>query len=268
MSAELAVAIVVALIAALASITGAVIAARNQRALQRVESSQQKQTRLQDEQARLEAVADRYKEPLAIAAWELQSRLWNIALGSFSSKYLHAGNTKDQQGYAVRSTLWLLGQYFCWVEILHREVQFLRLKSDSETVSVQRQLNAIRTTFASDNYDDSLRVFRAWQRAIGEKMITIGQDAAGEQRTGCLGYATFCESLDKPHFNCWFQPLAENIEALASNKVRSKRLVRLQHQLLDLLRQIDEPPVRFPGEWFKIDERQYVEGVDRAVTRA
>src|SRR5579859_6811887 len=71
------------------------------------------QARLQDElqqrrdQAsraeRLEDVVSRYRDPLLSAAFELQSRIYNLVLRAFAG-YLHSGD-EGEKSYAVNSTL-------------------------------------------------------------------------------------------------------------------------------------------------------------------
>ena len=65
-----------------------------------------------------------------VAAYELQGRLYNVLKFNFLPKYYLAGD-EAQKDYALQNTLYVVGQYFGWSEILRREIQFLRF-SDSE----------------------------------------------------------------------------------------------------------------------------------------
>jgi hypothetical protein len=70
-------------------------------------------------------VVARYSRPLMQAAYELQSRIYNIdRLRFFTPNSL---SDAYRRSYAETSTLWLISQYLGWVEILRREVQFLDL---------------------------------------------------------------------------------------------------------------------------------------------
>src|SRR4051812_1080099 len=67
----------------------------------------------------------RYRDPLLSAAYDLQSRFYNIARRDFLGVYYQRGDLDALS--AENTTLWIVGQYFGWVEILRREVQFLDL---------------------------------------------------------------------------------------------------------------------------------------------
>jgi hypothetical protein len=61
----------------------------------------------------------RYSEPLARAAFDLQSRLYNICRKWFMTG---SGTPEEHRRF---STLWLFGQFLGWVEIVRREVQVI-----------------------------------------------------------------------------------------------------------------------------------------------
>jgi hypothetical protein len=75
-----------------------------------------------DRDLRAEQVLTRYREPLAAAAFDLQSRLYNILRLDFFEKF---GNDIERSEDAVETTLLRLAQYFGWTEILRRDIQFL-----------------------------------------------------------------------------------------------------------------------------------------------
>jgi hypothetical protein len=84
-----------------------------------------------DRRRQAEEIVGRYSRPLMQAAYELQSRIYNIARLRFFAR----GSLLDayRRSYAETSTLWLIGQYLGWVEILRREVQFLDLGDLAKT---------------------------------------------------------------------------------------------------------------------------------------
>lgn len=243
--------IVVALIALVAAIWSAVVGVRGQARLRRLERSL-------DEDQRLRQVVERYQEPLVRAAFELQSRLWNIARAGFLTRY-HVKGERGEQGietkYAVDSTIWLVAQYFCWVELLRREAQFLRLQRDDQTVRLQELLDNIAHTFGTDALDQPLRVFRSEQRAIGELMVIQGWDSGGAGRTDSLGYAGFCSRLDDPTFERWFASLRADVSLLADQGGRSVRLIAVQRLFIDFIDLVDDPPIRFTRDRGKIQDR-------------
>jgi hypothetical protein len=92
-------------------------------------------------------------------------------------------------------------------------------------------------------------MFRGQQRAVGELMMDPGQapEAAAGQ---CIGYAAFTTRLQQEaNFARWFEPLEGDIRRLAASPTPDhRRLVALQHALLDLIDFLDDPPARFPQE--------------------
>jgi hypothetical protein len=95
-------------------------------------------------------------------------------------------------------------------------------------------------------------MFRGQQRAVGELMMQpapAGEAAAVGQ---CIGYAAFSARLDRdPAFAHWFASLEQDIRRLAADPDPDpdhRRLVALQHALLDLIDFLDDPPTRFPAE--------------------
>jgi len=118
----------------------------------------------------------RYSPPLLQAAFDLQSRLYNIGRLRFLQTYL-SGEDEGQRADAENSTLWLLAQYLGWVEILRREAQFLDFGKRTKNRELQGALEKIASQLASDKYGP-LAVFRPTQRAIGELMIVPPADPA------------------------------------------------------------------------------------------
>jgi hypothetical protein len=64
----------------------------------------------------------RYSAALLRAAHELQSRLYNLLAKDFRS---YLDGEMEHRRYAELSTLWLVGQFFCWLEIMRREAHYL-----------------------------------------------------------------------------------------------------------------------------------------------
>ena len=149
----------------------------------------QQRTSAKQVQREAEAVLARYREPLAGAAYELQGRLYNILKLNFLPRYLVNGD-ESQQTYAVENTLYVVGQYFGWSEILRQEIQFLAFSDSARTREVNERQRRIVPLFQTD--DPKLgRPFLIWrgeQHAIGEGMLDYDH---GPVR--CIGYATFLE---------------------------------------------------------------------------
>ncbi|SOD90932.1 hypothetical protein [Streptomyces sp. Ag109_G2-15] len=174
-------------------------------------------------------VMSRFRDPLLWAAFDLQSRLFNITSQGFLRVYFVQPH---DQRYAVRSTLHVLAEYLAWVEILRRRIYFFDLGNQR----IGKVLN-------DDGYADrNFQLSRSNQRAIGELVIKDGKDAEC-----CMGYAEFCSYLESDsEFASWFAPLSDSITELASLQGRHPRLVDLQVALMDLIDFLDPQQERFP----------------------
>ncbi|MFE2038181.1 hypothetical protein ACFXBB_34085 [Streptomyces scopuliridis] len=159
-------------------------------------------------------VMSRVREPLLWAAYDLQSRISNIARSRFGFLTLYyKDGTPQEREYARRNTTYVIAEYFCWVEILRRRVQFLDLGNREDNRTVVDLLHEISNRFSSDrNQGAGFRLFRGEQRTLGDLMIS--QD--GDEQ-GCIRYAEFCRRLDTDEeFGAWFASLNEAIQKLGN----------------------------------------------------
>jgi hypothetical protein len=200
----------------------------------------------------------RYGDALLWAAFDLQSRLYNILYGYEVSRrpgrkgvlqaFLVEG-TERQAEYLKRSTAFVFAEYLGWVEIFRRDLQFLDLGDSETNRQIMFLLHQVSGTLNAANTSDSecFRIFRADQRALGELMI-VTDSKPGERR--CLGYAAFCSMLAAGGtFGEWGQELLDHVELAAREPdMARERLTRLQHQLIDLIDLLDPRGQRFPSE--------------------
>lgn len=201
------------------------------------------QVHAQEVAARHEAedVLARYQAPLASAAYELQGRLYNIVALGFLGKYFANGD-EAQRTYAVENTLYVVAQYLGWTEILRREIQFLSFADTVRTRAVAERQQHVVELFQSDDPDlgRPFLIWRGEQRAIGERMIERDGD-----RLHCLGYAAFLDR-DEAAFGRWLGRLERDIAEIATT--RNARLAKLQHGLVDLIRELDPERVRYADD--------------------
>jgi hypothetical protein len=170
-----------------------------------------------DRRREAQATIRRYRDPLLHAAFELQSRIWNIVDGGFLARYGGPG------GYGERSTLWVFAQYLGWAERLRRDVQFLDAGSAAKSRALGERLEAIRL---------------AEQRAIGELAL---------REEDVVGYASFSRLLEEDaDFAAWFDKLRSDLEATRhEERPELYRLRLLQRRLVDLIDLLDPDRVRF-----------------------
>jgi hypothetical protein len=195
-------------------------------------------------QARHDArrVLDNYREPLLAASYELQSRLYNILQLKFVESYI-SNDTLGKRSPAIESTLYVFAQYFGWREIIRQEVQYLRFSKDRQTREIDHLLQTIGEAFLSDKYGPQFMLWRAEQRGLGERMIV-----SADSKMTCLGYASFIEN--RSTMEKWLGPLERDLQNIQDGG--RKRLIELQHELLDLVRRLDDKQKRYPSELKKV----------------
>lgn len=188
---------------------------------------------------------NQYGASFAWAAFDLQSRLFNVLDGRYLDVFLTQGTEEDAE-LARRSTIFVVAEYLGWVEILRRDVQFLDLGRSGFNRRVMTQLSEIGQTFSSSfARHDELRLFRIQQRAVGSVMIHADSEPG---RRRCLDYPEFCERLDSDdRFRAWFSELLQDVDSIAMDITASEpRLRSLQRQLVELIDLLDPDAVRFP----------------------
>lgn len=160
------------------------------------------------EQRRIESekALSRYREPLARAAYDLQSRLYNILEQGLVRVYFDNGD-KRERSYVVENTIFLVAQYFAWKEIIRRNIQYIDLGEDEQTRQLARLQDDIYALFQTDGFDPILRVFAGEQRAIGERMIREG--VRGPE---CAGYAAFLDQIAKAP-DPLLEPIREDVRS-------------------------------------------------------
>jgi hypothetical protein len=126
-------------------------------------------------------VVARYSRPLMQAAYELQSRIYNIdRLRFFTPNSL---SDAYRRSYAETSTLWLISQYLGWVEILRREVQFLDLGDIRKTRLLRDRLPEVADSLATDRFSDPrfqifvLTSVLSVSRQLFDDGATVGREA-------------------------------------------------------------------------------------------
>ena len=200
---------------------------------------------VRDRQLAAEELALRYREPLLHAAFNLQTRLYNIVSPShvFLGRFLTNGTPAEAE-YARLNTVYLVGQYLCWSEILRREGQFIDpvdLRRDREVMDCMERVRDVLSDSLTFT-DPVLRLFRGEQRAIGEVLLTRTDNPSDRvgPRWDCLGYAAFVKAQDDKDTARWFTTLLADVDRLAEGLDEHRdRLVALQHALLDLISLLD-----------------------------
>jgi hypothetical protein len=247
MEVQLAAAIVagtVALTTAAATVWGTIRnaerTARNARDIEDIKNARAKEAAAAARQAQV----SRYSEPLARAAYDLQSRIFNLLRQNFAGVYMAKG-TPRARDYAVENTTFVICQYFCWTELTRRELQFIDLGEDSRTRRLTAVQDQLYHLWGSDRrgLGPMLRLFAGEQRAIGEALI-VGAPGAAE----CIGYGGFLTVLGLGT-NPLIDVVRDDVATLAGGTSPvAKRLTDIQHKLVDLLDLLDPDALRFPQD--------------------
>jgi hypothetical protein len=164
----------------------------------------------------IEQAMTRYRDPLLRSAIDLQGRIYGIVETGYMERHLLSEDI-EMARYAKTSTLFRLAEYFGWVEILRRGVQFLDFGDQDRGRELTILLHRVGFTFANTHRFPSaaFRLFRDEQRAIGEVVLEPLPD--DPRRYRCIGYAQFTERLEEdPNFSRWFIRLAADMEAMVN----------------------------------------------------
>jgi hypothetical protein len=232
--------LVPSMISSIVALGAGAIAVWGQLRVKRVEAQLELQKAEAGRRAETEQTARRFREPLGRAAYELQSRIFNIVMGGFLTAYLKGGDDRTRS-YAIDHTTFVIAQYFAWTELIRREIQFIDLGADQETRQLAHLQHQIYSGWQTDRYPPLLRVFGGEQHAIGERMIWEGP--RGPQ---CMGFASFLDYL-KGGPDPLICALKTDVESLGSCLEQAlPRLTYLQNSLVDLVEFLDPEAIRFP----------------------
>lgn len=192
------------------------------------------------EKARLKVELDRIQNPMMVAAYDLQSRIYNIIGLCFLDRFYDAGSDR-QRTYVIENTTFLVAQYLCWSELVRREVQGSGYASDFINHRAITQQDVINGRFGNDADHPCLMIFAGEQRAIGEALITHGPHGLE-----CMGYRQFLSER-----GVGTEPLLDAVRLDVERLSRCRgeamdRLKALHDGLISYLEYVDPEYNRFP----------------------
>lgn len=187
-----------------------------------------------EEQSAIKA-AERVYEPLAQAAAELQSRIFNIVESGWLGVQKRYASHGD---YAATSTAYLFAQYFGWIEA-RRQAVLTSSGEGGRDLSVQRVIDGVLAVLRRSEGSEGFLFFTTEQRAIGELMLTWEiHTETGVRIPHVMGYAAFVERYARDEdFTHWFAPIVTGLSLVA--KGDNSRLVSIQHALVTLIDHLD-----------------------------
>jgi hypothetical protein len=187
-----------------------------------------------EEQSAIKA-AERVYEPLAQAAAELQSRIFNIV----ESGWLGVQKRYESHGdYAATSTAYLFAQYFGWIEA-RRQAVLTSSGEGGRDLSVQRVIDGVLAVLRRSEGSEGFLFFTTEQRAIGELMLSWEvHTETGVRIPHVMGYAAFTERFATDEaFSPWFAPVTSGLDLVANGD--NTRLIAIQHALVRLIDELD-----------------------------
>ncbi|TKA26364.1 hypothetical protein B0A50_05143 [Salinomyces thailandicus] len=226
--------------------------------------SEERKDRIQTER-----LLRKYRDPLLLAAQDLQARLYNVVGQALVERFLERGQQSDD-GQQYKDALYiytafLFGQYLCWVYILRRQTRFLcfTTQKKTSTKTLIELLDCIASVLNTDKHTElPFRLWKGHQLAIGELMCVLEGD-----ELMCMGFSTFTRkwkeaessSQEAVAFCNWFQPIVSGIKSMdeaskEGQKCPDDRLRRLQHCLGDLVSALDINGIRSLGTSSKIKD--------------
>jgi hypothetical protein len=188
--------------------------------------------------AESKALVHKYRDPLLLAAMDLQSRIYGLVQGGL----LQFHDDEERRDLVFVYTAFLVGQYFSWTWILRRQAQFLRFSTEKQNRELSRMLESITDEFSTNDRSGEFpfMLWRGQQMAIGELMTERDGD-----EWHCIGYSAFVKKYNTDDdFHRWFILIEKGLQALViareqHDSVAGFRLRRLQHRLIDLITLLD-----------------------------
>lgn len=216
---------------------------------------------------------NKFREPIVLSSRELCFRL-NSMLGSYPADYVRLENLPITDGelevsavystefncYKFVSSVYRVCALLARFELYRQEVTFLRrsvstLLGDIKQIDdLEITIDAIRECLASthlnrtrwDDQPDPL-IYREQQRAIGEAMLE--GDATNKR---VIGYGKFCKKYsDKSDTDRNWYKLVESfllVKNCYNLSFRELRLQYLAHNILLLIKQLDESKLEYSGD--------------------
>ncbi|ESZ94396.1 hypothetical protein SBOR_5189 [Sclerotinia borealis F-4128] len=203
------------------------------------------------------ALIHKYRDPLTLAAWDLQSRIWGLV-----NKLLDYYEDEEKKENIYVYTAFLIGQYLSWTYILRRQAQFMQFSTEKTNQQLSQILDAITEQLSLDRNlgEDPFMLWRGQQMAIGE-LMTLQEE---EGQLYCMGFAAFSQKYhNDPVFKGWFLPIERGVNLLVHARQRKDhvatfRLRRLQHLLIDLVLLLDfHRATSGPNKQLKVDAAAY-----------
>ena len=223
------------------------------------------------------ATKRQYSIPLLLAAAELRNRLGNMITHIKQIEKDGWLAAKNKNRYYYVSTLYLVGKFFGWVQVLRSTVVYLDMASVRETRRFENYIDLIEKSFSKPTFLPCLLLRSEKNRhwcysheltAMGEVMV---HSQAENNNFQVIGYSKFKQLLlSKPtmqnselenilfvspnssinlaeknnEFKSWFSPLQHLFLELSENQESFLRIVAIHCVLNDFVNYLDPKYIR------------------------
>ncbi len=192
-----------------------------------------------DERIRREVV--RWANPIFNSVKDLQCRLNNILEDEGYKALDPATASTDSQWsmtyeYFMESTLYLFGQYFCWVHMLTQELslELFHTSADKERFAAARYavsgaLGDYPPSFPVHGTGYDRQVFHFQQRAIDE-MLSVSHKGS----RSCVAFPKYATKRSEAEFTVAFDPLRQLLDKVKPGERRWERFCATREALINL----------------------------------
>ena len=201
----------------------------------------------------LEQTVNQYTGVILLAAKDLQDRLWHLTQEqASSSKPVLLNKALDKKAYSawpmtkkhyLRSTVFLFGQLFCWIEILKQEIRFLNFGDSDLTNQFSSLIKLVERSLAETKYQKLSKsnrvstdypIFQMMQSELGCAMIVSHEAGLRSMNFHefAMAYDDLCTKVEGLPF---IERLLENSVRKANSNFCWSRLKITSNSLVDLI---------------------------------
>lgn len=202
---------------------------RTSRLGRQLEADREARREVRQEELSATKAAERVYEPLAQAAAEPQSRIYNIVeIGWVNLMKVYESHVD----YAVASTAFLFARHFGWIEV-RRQAVLASSGEGSRDVAVQKHIDGVIKVLRRSDDSEGFLFFTTEQRGIGELMLTwevYPRPARASRRSWATPRSSSATGTTRTSTGS--APILTGMDLVA--KGDSLRLVSIQHRLVAL----------------------------------
>lgn len=174
-----------------------------------LESAADLRSRERDEAASIKDTVRRYSRVIMLSAEDAQDRLWHLCerQAAATNKVLDAedelkpiyGAWPMTKRHYLLGTMYFIGRYLCWVEILKDQIRLLEFNDEDDTREFSYHIKRVERALA----DTSVQTYAAGRVSTDKPLFQLMQSEIGEcfrtgnpAQPGCIGFLAFQEQYE------------------------------------------------------------------------